>query len=113
MLPGLAVSDRDCPSCELGYGGLPCVRLSLDVGGSLEQLICEPGCDGPLVSLVVLELWGSNSLCVWARWGWGLEQTGKRICLLRAKGPPSSVLREWGGVPVRPGIGAVEGRFHL
>lgn len=31
-----------CPSCELDYVGLPCVRTYKGVGGVLEFLDCEP-----------------------------------------------------------------------
>lgn len=46
------------PFSEPSYDGPSQVRLSVDVKGNLKCLICEPGCDGPLVSLVVPELLG-------------------------------------------------------
>lgn len=65
VLTGLAVSEQSLPFCEPDYDGSPLVRLSLGLGGGLETLICEPGCEGPPVNLPVSEIQGFIlSICV-------------------------------------------------
>jgi hypothetical protein len=71
-----------CLFYEPGYEGPPRFSLSLDMGGSLEHLICEPGCEGPTVSLVVSEVLGVNLSLVWAGC-WGDRNTRSTMVLFK------------------------------